>query len=894
MSQSYAREVLKVAISQICDTIGFSSISSTALDILVDVAERQTKCYAKETHDLIETDNRIEYPNAIMEDLLPVFLNFNETVDDIQDYMIQFESLSYNHDILKFPAKSKLTLKIPGKNCPEILERNNNEQTEYIYDWLPLFPDQEIPEQQTIKETIEDDINITDAVITRKTTKFNFDSHLSSLKSSHYRPTNVTLASDGTIVNLKSADENIRSTSRLPKLLYRPQRLIELDKKRQKEEEDKQEKERQSQQDENDRRLLLTITSSSMSSSEQHESLPIATLKLPSGIHKSKKDLKKNGQTTSTTLVNDRSLHVKDVNRKSLLTLQQNKSYNTQSTSVDEAIDSVIRSINQQKISQLSGTTLYDFDTNDASSTDLSKKSVPLGKVPSLLINLKTKSTSEQSHESSKSSVHPTLISPSIGKHQSPVISPLIITNSSEVKEKQLSSPIIQQKTESLTTSTISEQLTSPPSIVYDLSIKPIIADVPHQQTLETTIFQPTITEVYTSLSSFQLPITKEKKKKRHREKKDRSKKEHKQQNDIQQPSQIVSPSTIAQLPTNIPLVPPTSGGMLRVKIKIGKNENISIIKSTLPEVIENKSFEDEEPGEIRQLNTSQSNVSVSLNESTDESLILPTLTVDVATHEQSVDINDSLEQTKREPLICKIISPNLKTSKFINKTFSPEIIAGQSKQEQRITTVEHNIEKRTSPMPILEPPIVSSISTSNSRKTKTPNRAGRKRGLPKSIAIIEENTDLTNTYGKFPISSTMNEQLHVEQPIIRMSLLPTNFRTSLVDSTVGQRSRPSSTDDDDLPLIKRHPHGPRSSQPQSSTSLPTSTTAMLPPASPTIPLHLLSESERTKRKQPAEFIWKPSISQETVQTSQQHATTIRGRGNRGPMMGAKSASEGS
>ncbi|CAF4567921.1 unnamed protein product, partial [Rotaria magnacalcarata] len=58
MSLNYARELLKISLSQLCDSIGFDTTSEIALDILVDVCERQFQSLSKETSNLIQLNNR--------------------------------------------------------------------------------------------------------------------------------------------------------------------------------------------------------------------------------------------------------------------------------------------------------------------------------------------------------------------------------------------------------------------------------------------------------------------------------------------------------------------------------------------------------------------------------------------------------------------------------------------------------------------------------------------------------------------------------------------------------------------------------------------------------------------------------------------------------------------
>jgi transcription initiation factor TFIID subunit 3 len=141
MSLNYARELLKISISQLCNAIGFDTTSEIGIDILVDVCERQFQYLAKQTSNLIQLNHHYQ-PNYL--DFLSILLeNNNENLDQLQEYITRFQSFNFPKDIIQFPYKKRnqFYLRIPPKDSQQVLERDQNETTEYIYDWLPLFPD---------------------------------------------------------------------------------------------------------------------------------------------------------------------------------------------------------------------------------------------------------------------------------------------------------------------------------------------------------------------------------------------------------------------------------------------------------------------------------------------------------------------------------------------------------------------------------------------------------------------------------------------------------------------------------------------------------------------------------------------------------------------------------
>ena len=141
MSLNFARELLKISLSQLCDASGFDITSEIAMDILVDVCERQFQCLAKQTSNLIQLNNRYQ-PTFF--DLLSILLeNNHNNIDYLQEHMSKFQSLSFSQDIIQFPYKKRnqFYLRIPSEDSMQLLERTHNQSMDYIYDWLPLFPD---------------------------------------------------------------------------------------------------------------------------------------------------------------------------------------------------------------------------------------------------------------------------------------------------------------------------------------------------------------------------------------------------------------------------------------------------------------------------------------------------------------------------------------------------------------------------------------------------------------------------------------------------------------------------------------------------------------------------------------------------------------------------------
>ncbi|CAF3624120.1 unnamed protein product [Rotaria sp. Silwood1] len=220
MSLNYARELLKISISQLCDAIGFDTTSEIALDILVDICERQFQYLSKQTSNIIQLNNN---SNVNLIDLLTIIIDNNQNnFNNIHKYMLLFKSLPFSQDIIQFPFKKRnqFYLRIPPKDSQEIIQRDQNQSTDYIYDWLPLFPDQETPEHST---TLNIDTHF-DATIYH-------DQQKKIDKSESHHPLTLLsfLSKNGDETTTTTMPIGKRPNQSLPSVLYRPRRIIEME-----------------------------------------------------------------------------------------------------------------------------------------------------------------------------------------------------------------------------------------------------------------------------------------------------------------------------------------------------------------------------------------------------------------------------------------------------------------------------------------------------------------------------------------------------------------------------------------------------------------------------------------------------------------------------------------
>lgn len=157
----YSRALSRIAIAQILQCIGFQSAHSTALDILVDILERYTMLIAKSARDFAELCNRTE---PTLEDLAVTFGKYRVSVDDLSEFVkwvdtpefalqkhAKFQQIGLDvemsqEDLAFLNAKKKIKKTrreylgfCDDPDNKELLERQSDEEFEYVYDYMPLM-----------------------------------------------------------------------------------------------------------------------------------------------------------------------------------------------------------------------------------------------------------------------------------------------------------------------------------------------------------------------------------------------------------------------------------------------------------------------------------------------------------------------------------------------------------------------------------------------------------------------------------------------------------------------------------------------------------------------------------------------------------------------------------
>ncbi|XP_077267987.1 TBP-associated factor 3 isoform X4 [Temnothorax americanus] len=136
MSAEYSRNVLKIVVAQICQTIGWHSINSTPLEFLVDLLQEYLLRISKLTHQYTEVLGRTE-PN--LDDLGLTFQYMNIDVQELAEYVKNVDSVPCPVQVPKYPVRRENHLNFLKPGSREVVTR-----PVHVHEHLPaMYPDTE-------------------------------------------------------------------------------------------------------------------------------------------------------------------------------------------------------------------------------------------------------------------------------------------------------------------------------------------------------------------------------------------------------------------------------------------------------------------------------------------------------------------------------------------------------------------------------------------------------------------------------------------------------------------------------------------------------------------------------------------------------------------------------
>ncbi|XP_055373714.1 probable serine/threonine-protein kinase DDB_G0282963 isoform X2 [Condylostylus longicornis] len=155
MIDPYIQQVLRVIVAQICQTIGWHSIQTTPLELLVDILHKYLHEITRNVIRYTELYNRIE-PN--LDDVGLAFRELNINLNEIEEYVNYVQPVPCNIDIPKFPVHKDSNLNFLKPGSKEVITRPM-----YIPEHLPpIYPERE---EETLEKQLEICDTTTDNII---------------------------------------------------------------------------------------------------------------------------------------------------------------------------------------------------------------------------------------------------------------------------------------------------------------------------------------------------------------------------------------------------------------------------------------------------------------------------------------------------------------------------------------------------------------------------------------------------------------------------------------------------------------------------------------------------------------------------------------------------------
>ncbi|XP_067861215.1 transcription initiation factor TFIID subunit 3 isoform X2 [Heptranchias perlo] len=143
MCDSYGRALLRVAVAQICQALGWDSVQVTACDILTDVLNRYIEQLTRGCHRYSELYGRTD---PVLDDLGQAFKLMGISLSELEDYIHNLEPIGFAHQIPAFPVSKNNVLQFPQPGT-KIL----SEEREYIPEYMPpLISSQEEEEEEQV------------------------------------------------------------------------------------------------------------------------------------------------------------------------------------------------------------------------------------------------------------------------------------------------------------------------------------------------------------------------------------------------------------------------------------------------------------------------------------------------------------------------------------------------------------------------------------------------------------------------------------------------------------------------------------------------------------------------------------------------------------------------
>lgn len=129
--EPWTRQLLSVIVSQLCKTIGWHSISTTCLQVLVDVLHRYLKKLGTNIHDYTEHYNHT-FP--ALEEIHLAFLEMGVNIEDLKEYVDYVTPITIKTKVPKYPLEKKSNMNFLKPGSREVVTR-----PVHIHEHLPAM-----------------------------------------------------------------------------------------------------------------------------------------------------------------------------------------------------------------------------------------------------------------------------------------------------------------------------------------------------------------------------------------------------------------------------------------------------------------------------------------------------------------------------------------------------------------------------------------------------------------------------------------------------------------------------------------------------------------------------------------------------------------------------------
>ncbi|XP_038067976.1 transcription initiation factor TFIID subunit 3-like [Patiria miniata] len=133
MVEEYCRSLLKVAVAQLCQGLGWHTIHTTPFDLLTDVLQRYLEHLARHTHRYAEQYGRTD---PTLDDVGLAFAHMHVRLNELETYLKEVEPIPFAHPLPSFPVAKRNNLQIPQPGS-----RDCRERLEYIPEHMPPLVD---------------------------------------------------------------------------------------------------------------------------------------------------------------------------------------------------------------------------------------------------------------------------------------------------------------------------------------------------------------------------------------------------------------------------------------------------------------------------------------------------------------------------------------------------------------------------------------------------------------------------------------------------------------------------------------------------------------------------------------------------------------------------------